>query len=187
MSTPDPLRVLLADIIRKEFPMLQRPAGPHTYRVDVVHSDGRVSLRPERSDRGLEDIPRVDHWCGIAGGASLPMVGSTVLVEFADGDPTRPVLVSYQPLRSAGGKPTRTTIDATTLQLGPTATVVELGGGAQFVALANLVATNMTTLKTAITNAAVLAGDGGATFKAALVAALTLWPASMAAAKVKAT
>lgn len=178
---------MIADIVRKEIPQLQRPAGPHTYRVEVVHSDGRVSLRPVFADRGLEDIPHVDHWCGVAGGAALPVVGSTVLVAFADGDPTQPVLVSYQPLRSAGGKPTRATIDATTLQLGPTATVVELAGGAAFVALAALVATNLTTLKTAIAGAAVFAGDGGALFKTNIGIALASWPASMAATKTKAT
>ena len=39
---------------------------------------------------------------------------------------------------------------------------------------------------TQVALAPVLAGDGGATFKAALIAALAGWPATMAATRVKA-
>src|SRR6478609_618607 len=134
MSTPDPLRTMIADIVRSEFAMLQRPAGPHTYRVAAIRADGRVDLKPQDKSRGVEDITNVDHWTGIAGGAALTVVGSVAMVEFADGDTTQPILVSYQPLRSAGVKPTRTTIDATTLQLGPTATAVQLAGSGPAVA-----------------------------------------------------
>lgn len=42
------------------------------------------------------------------------------------------------------------------------------------------------TLKTAITNAVIVAGDGGASFKSTLLTALTGWPASGCATKVKA-
>lgn len=180
---------MIADIVRSEFALLQRPPGPHTYRVAVVHADGRVSLRPDDKSRGLDDIPNVDHWAGVAGGAALPMVGSLVMVEFADGDSTKPMLVSYQPLRSSGGKPTRATIDATTLQLGPTATAVQLGGGAQFVALANLVATELAKIVTSVGDAVIVPNDGGASFKTTLLAAFTThgFPASVAASKVKAT
>lgn len=54
-----------------------------------------------------------------------------------------------------------------------------------FGALASLVATQLTTLKTAISAAPVVAGDGGASFKAVLLAALSSWPGSVAATKVK--
>lgn len=64
---------------------------------------------------------------------------------------------------------------------------VRLGtGAAQFVALSNLVNTQLSALKTAISGAAVLAGDGGATFKTNLLAALSTWPGSTAAGSVKA-
>lgn len=59
-------------------------------------------------------------------------------------------------------------------------------GPTDFVALAALVATELTALKAAISGAAVAAGDGGATFKANILAALATWPGSVAAAKVKA-
>jgi len=69
-------------------------------------------------------------------------------------------------------------IEAGTIKLGRNA--------AQFVALANLVQAQFDTLKTALTTAAVFAGDGGATYKANIAAALSAWPASVAATKVKA-
>ena len=69
-----------------------------------------------------------------------------------------------------------------------TAGVVHLGGAAgELVALANLVTTQLTALKTAINGAAVVPGDGGAAFKAAIMAALASWPATVAATKTKAT
>lgn len=58
--------------------------------------------------------------------------------------------------------------------------------GAQFVALANKVATELSALKTAISGAATVANDGGAAFKSNLLAALSSWPASTAASMVKA-
>lgn len=73
-----------------------------------------------------------------------------------------------------------------------TATVVEgplikLGYGAtQPVALAPLVQAQLEALKAAIQSAPVSPLDGGTTFKAALVAALTAWPASTAATKTQA-
>lgn len=52
-------------------------------------------------------------------------------------------------------------------------------------ALANLVSNELTALKTAINGAATAAGDGGATFKAQLLAALVAWPGSVAASKTR--
>lgn len=76
---------------------------------------------------------------------------------------------------------------------GETAIVVDGDGvrlgsvsASQPVALAELVAQQLTTLKDAITNAPVAPLDGGASFKAAIVADLALWPESVAAAKVNA-
>lgn len=67
---------------------------------------------------------------------------------------------------------------------------VRLGGnsGTNLVALANLVNARFASLYTAITNATPTANDGGAAFKAALLAALDLesWPQSVAATKVRA-
>lgn len=70
-------------------------------------------------------------------------------------------------------------IDGSTVQLG--------AAGGQFVALANLVTTQLNTLKSAISGAAVVAGDGGASFKAAIIVALSAWPGGVAATLTKAT
>jgi phage baseplate assembly protein V len=59
-------------------------------------------------------------------------------------------------------------------------------GASSFVALAGAVETQLTALKNAISAAPVVPGDGGAAFKASLVAALAAWPGSTAATKVKA-
>lgn len=79
------------------------------------------------------------------------------------------------------------------LLTGDTAIVVNADGvrlgsrdAKQFVALAELVAEQLTILKNAIESAPVTALDGGAAFKAGLVLALTNWPASVAAEKVSA-
>jgi hypothetical protein len=66
-------------------------------------------------------------------------------------------------------------------------TFVKLGDATatQYPSLADLVDTQLTALKTAISGAAVVANDGGAAFKANLLAALASWPASTAATKVK--
>jgi phage gp45-like len=65
-------------------------------------------------------------------------------------------------------------------------TEVNLGGTAtQFAAMANLVTTQLNTLKTAISSGAITPSDGGAAFKASLVTALSAWPGVIAATKVK--
>lgn len=66
-------------------------------------------------------------------------------------------------------------------------TAIQLGAGATlFVALDSLVAAQLAIISAAISSAPVAAGDGGATFKAAIVASLVGWPSPMAATKVKA-
>lgn len=67
------------------------------------------------------------------------------------------------------------------------AQTIKLGAAAtQFVALANLVAAQLTALKNAINVAVTVPNDGGASFKSTLLTALSAWPASVAATKTKA-
>ena len=66
------------------------------------------------------------------------------------------------------------------------APLVELAGNADAVALASKVSAQLTALKAALTGAVVVPLDGGASFKASLLAALASWPAPVASAKVKA-
>lgn len=60
------------------------------------------------------------------------------------------------------------------------------GGTADFVALAAKVQTELNILKSAISGAAVVAGDGGASFKSAIIAALATWPGDVASTTLKA-
>jgi hypothetical protein len=59
------------------------------------------------------------------------------------------------------------------------------GQPADFVALAGRVSQALTTLYNAISSAPVAPGDGGATFKAALVSALSGWPPNLGSATTK--
>lgn len=106
--------------------------------------------------------------------------GGAGLVLGSDTSGARVALLASGALRITQG-------DATVLEV-DTAGVVHLGGAAgELVALANLVTTQLTALKTAINGAAVVPGDGGAAFKANLMATLASWPATVAATKTKAT
>lgn len=67
-------------------------------------------------------------------------------------------------------------IDAGLVRLGSVA-------ASQFVALSNLVDAQLNALKSAIAAAVVVPNDGGASFKATLLSALSAWPASVAATK----
>jgi hypothetical protein len=183
-SELDGINDALGDIARARFQALNVPPGPHSYRVGAVRADGRCDLRAVK-DGPPPEIPNVDHWTG-SGAASKPQEGSLVIVAFLDGDPNAPMIGAYQPLRVAGGKPVEATLDATTIKVGPTATLIELGGaGAAALALAAAVAANFNTLKTAIGAAATVPGDGGSSFKAALVTALASFPSAVATTKVK--
>lgn len=183
-ETAQAIRDLLGDIAAQDFPVLAVPPGPWSYRVGLVHADGRCDLVAVKKGPP-PTLPAVDHWSA-SGASSKPTVGSIVAVVFLDGDPSTPAIVTYTPLRFAGGAPTLATLDATTIKIGPTtATLVEMGGsGAGFLALASAVASNFTALKAAITGVTIVPGDGGASIKAALLA-LTPFPVPMATTKVK--
>ena len=68
-----------------------------------------------------------------------------------------------------------------------TSTGISLGeaSAVDAVAMAAKVQAQLSALKTAISGAAVIGGDGGASFKAALVLALASWPASVGSTTVK--
>ena len=73
------------------------------------------------------------------------------------------------------------------VQIDPDGTVHLAGNAGSLVALANLVSAQLTTLKNAISGAAVAPNDGGATFKSNIMTALSAWPGNMAATKTNAT
>ena len=64
--------------------------------------------------------------------------------------------------------------------------IARSSSGVDFVALAGLVETQLSTLKSAISSAVIVPNDGGASFKSTLLSGLTGWPGSVAATKMKA-
>lgn len=132
------------------------------------------------------------------GFSSVPLAGAEAVVIFPNGRRDHGLVVAvddrrYRPtglqpgdviLYRAGGLHLVHRSDRSTL----TAPEIRLGSDAatELVALASLVEAQLSALKTAISSAAVVSGDGGAAFKANLIAALSAWPATTAASKVKA-
>ncbi len=176
----------------------------------------RIEMLPVNDVRGedVPDIPitlpmiPVRYVRASLGGATIPLVpGDTGHVSFSDralaawlqnGNPVAPVDPESGRCHHLGDaffEPGLMT-DADAAAAGPidmTATVIDgaalvkLGAAAvQFVALASLVEAQLNTLKAAIAAAPVTPLDGGAGFKAALVAALAAWPTTTAATKVQA-
>lgn len=125
------LEALLSRLMIKLFPGLAS-LNVRTYKVRKVYSDtanyGRCDLALESDPE--QQLPRVDQWPGIAGGVSLPVVGTLCEVTWRDGAEKSPVIVGFQPLRVTGGKPDETKIDAAVLRLGPTADAVLIAGEA---------------------------------------------------------
>jgi hypothetical protein len=161
----EPLQMLL-----EQLDPFRQYRGIFEYRV-VTLEGSRANLQAVRASSGMPDLRRVRVWPGVAGCEAQLELGSRVVVEFLDADPSRPVVTHFEDAEGEGFVPV----------------VLKLAGGADFVALAALVATQLTSLKAAINGAAVSAGDGGATFKTNIMAALASWPGSVAASKVKAS
>lgn len=82
---------------------------------------------------GLPDTLPIEPWTGLSGASAKYALGSTVRVSFFAGDPSRPIVDSYQP----GALPLTSTVDATEeVVVGPSAPLVVLAGGKDFLALA---------------------------------------------------
>lgn len=137
--------------------------APYGGRVVAVAADGSIDVVfDDLRMPGLQGVPLRS---GVPGIAATVSAGARVLVVFENGDP---------------GKPRATLWEATTAQL-------VINGGADYVALASKVEAQLTALKGAINGAAVAPADGGALFKANLMAALSSWPGSTASTSVKST
>jgi len=154
--------------------------GSWRYRVQRMNVDNGLKLdaSPVRSDRGLPDLVGVELSPGIPGADADLVDGAEVLVEFVEGDRALPRVVAFAGRDQGFWTPAQLVLDGDEILLGRSAT--------KEVALASLVEGELTTLKSAISGAAVVVGDGGAAFKANIIAALTGWPGSTAATKVKA-
>lgn len=78
-----------------------RWAGVYEYRIVQQHSE-RLDLQPVLSSLGLPDLPLVRVRPGIPGAKADHKLGALVLVAFANRDPARPVIVSFDDADSPG-------------------------------------------------------------------------------------
>lgn len=147
------------------------------YKINSTASGGYVDIVPMRTKMGLPNLSNIPLRPGVPGGGGVPATGSSCLVAFLDGEPTRPVIVAYDGEAANGWKPSVSRLNASsTVEIGKDASMVELAGGSQFVALANLCATNFANIKTDLTAIATAAGASSA-----------YTPSTVAASKAKAT
>ena len=107
-----------------------------------------MALQAVTPGAGMPDLIPISPWGGLAGLSQTLAPSQEVLVVFENADPTLPRVIAY----SQSGTPLVTTIDATALKLGPSATTVQLAGGGDPVALTSLVIAQLALIATAITS-----------------------------------
>lgn len=111
--------------------MVREVVGRHLlrcyrYRLVLEGSDGRVHLQCITPGLGAPDLLPIEVWGGMQGDSAQLELSSTLLVCFAEGDPTLPIVVGFEP----GATPTSRTVDASALvKVGPSAAAVQLAGG----------------------------------------------------------
>lgn len=108
----------IGSIVRETFPGLFL-RGVFRYRV-AKHQSGRLVLQPAKRalpDIELSDLGPTEVWPGAAGHSVNPAPGSYVLIAFADQDETLPVVVGFQPLASALGRPVESRFEADTVAI----------------------------------------------------------------------
>lgn len=94
--------------------------GVVEYRV-VAQQGNRLDLQCVLASVGMPDLQRVPVRPGFAGAKFTLTPGARVLVAWVNADPARPVVVGFEDADSDGWAPTLTTIDATTIKLGASA------------------------------------------------------------------
>lgn len=166
------------------------------YPCTIVSQDatGRLNLKPDDTDLSSDGIDRVPIKFGLPGALVVVPPGGRIMLGFENSDPTRPYAAAWEGVTAfisitIGGL----IITPAGVTFGPppgappgATAEVSVGDGANFVALENLVATQLTILLSAIAASPVVALDGGASFKAGILSALTAWPASVASSNLKA-
>jgi len=151
--------------------------GSWRYRVTTMNGQ-RVDASPVLSSHGLPDLVAVEFSPGVPGCDMNLSEGIELLVEFVEGNRALPRVVAFAGHDQDSWSPVRLQFDAD---------LIELGDGASVgVAKSDLVESELTALKSAISSAGVTPTDGGAAFKAAILGALASWPGSTASSKVRA-
>lgn len=178
-----PLRTRLANLLARAVVQLVDDAP----KMQVL----QLGVLTDETRSGVERIQQY-------GLTSVPLEGAEALVVFLGGRRDHGIAVAVDDRRHrmkdlAPGEVALYTDEGAAVHLKRgrivvTDSEIRLGSdsAANYLALSNLVTTELAALKSAINGAAVLAGDGGAAFKANLMLALAAWPGSVAATKVKA-
>lgn len=141
----------LYQIVKTWFPKYDFLGHYRYCLVEISSIDNRVKLQAIKPQLGLPDILHIDIYPGLAGSFSQLTLSSTILVCFIEGDPKFPFVSHLSNFRDPGFVPVKTTIDASTeIKLGTNAT--------SFVALANLVNTELTKIQATLLTGANTAG-----------------------------
>jgi hypothetical protein len=103
----------------------------------VAQAGNKFTLQPLRTKYGLPDLAQVPYRPGVGGIKCTVAPGSTVIVSFADGDPSRPYVSGFESPDSPGWNPIRIDFGAqpglgvayqgSLVQAGPFAGTVTLG------------------------------------------------------------
>lgn len=157
---------LVAGIVRGI--IAERLDGVYRYRVVEVAADGRYDVQSVNTTLGLPDLSKLSAWSA-SGYHSEAVLGSEVLIAFIDGSRAEPVVLGFPGKAEDDHVPT----------------LVEIAGGADFVALAAKVDQGFSDVTTWLNNTAVWNTPVGPTAPAP-VSPLTQ-PATVAATLVKAT
>ena len=126
----------LRAIVRETFPRLDF-FGLYRYRVMAMNGN-RVDLQVVKKANGLPDLQAITMPNGVAGAWSELDVGQVVLVAFAEGDPSLPVITHFAPRDTTADAwlPVQTRLDASDeIRIGSSvATAVRLVDGDQPIA-----------------------------------------------------
>lgn len=88
----------------------------------VVSQDGpRLGVRPVSTGPALGTIDRIFPWPGAAGSSADLTEGSSAILAFLDGRPSKPIIVGYSPPSAPGGIPVETRLQGHFVRLGAAA------------------------------------------------------------------
>lgn len=92
------------------------------FEYSVVSQDGpRIGVRPVSTGPALGTIDRIFPWPGAAGASADLVVGSSVVLAFLDGRPSKPIIVGHQPPANPGGVPLEVRLQGDAVRLGEAA------------------------------------------------------------------
>jgi hypothetical protein len=69
--------------------------GCYRYRVVTMNGDGRCDLQAVRKQSGLPDLRSTPQWPGLPGSFPTLALGTEVIVQFVDSDPSQPLITNY--------------------------------------------------------------------------------------------